>query len=184
MDETHKTNKGFDGLIDFLASIKLSVVILLLLATTSIIGTLLPQNQSPEEYLHSLGEMRYRLFDFFDLFDMYHSWWYQFLLLFLSVNLIVCSIKRIAQVSKIVFIKKPVFNVAKFQKAPNKKEFTASLPMETLVENFLHLIEKRFAKCIVEKHDNSYLIFSEKGRWTRFGVYGVHLGILLMIIRF
>lgn len=181
MEETKKANKVLGGLIDFLSSVKLSVAILLLLAGTSIIGTFLPQNQSPEEYLQNLGEMRYRLFDTLDLFDMYHSWWYQFLLLFLSVNLIVCSLKRISQTSKIVFIKKPVFNLAKFRKSPNKKEFTATLPMETLVENFLRTIESRFAKCIVEKNETGYAIFSEKGRWTRFGVYGVHLSILFMI---
>jgi cytochrome c biogenesis protein len=35
----------------------------LTLAVTSIIGTLIPQNESPEAYVRAYGEYFYRLFD-------------------------------------------------------------------------------------------------------------------------
>ena len=47
---------GFGGrLVKFFASIKLTVVLLLVLAATSVIGTLVPQNQSPTVYVRAFG---------------------------------------------------------------------------------------------------------------------------------
>ncbi|MBU0995874.1 MAG: cytochrome c biogenesis protein ResB [Proteobacteria bacterium] len=181
MEEKPASNSILTPIWNFFASVKLSVITLLLLAITSIIGTILPQNESPEAYYHSLGETLFNVFSTLDLFDMYHSRWYQFLLLLLCANLVICSLNRLSSTYKIVFIKKPVFNLAQFRKAGNRQDFTSTLPIESLVEKFLQIIESKFAKCIVEKNETGYAIFSEKGRWTRLGVYGVHLSIILMI---
>ena len=167
---------------DFFSSVKLSVVTLLLLALTSIIGTILPQNERPEAYINIMGEKLFNVFDTLNLFDMYHSWWYQFLLILLTVNLVICSINRLSITYKIVFIKKPIFNLKQFRKSQGKKEFSTHLPMEGVVETFLKIIESKYAKCLVEKTEQGYAVYSERGRWTRLGVYGVHLSVLLMIV--
>ena len=41
---------------DFLASVKLTIVILVLLAATSIIGTVIPQQESYQDYARYYGE--------------------------------------------------------------------------------------------------------------------------------
>jgi cytochrome c biogenesis protein len=50
---------------DFFTSVRLTIVILLTLAATSIIGTLIPQNQEPAAYFQAFGGFLYRLFDIF-----------------------------------------------------------------------------------------------------------------------
>ena len=57
----------------FFTSIKLTVVLLLTLAVTSIGGTLIPQNADPAAYVQAYGEFAFRLFSTLGLFDMYHS---------------------------------------------------------------------------------------------------------------
>ena len=61
----------------FFASVRLTVTVLLTLAATSVIGTVIPQNQNMDAYLHTYGQNMYRLFSVLDMFDMYHSWWFQ-----------------------------------------------------------------------------------------------------------
>lgn len=180
---THrKENKGiFAKIWTIFSSVKLSVIVLLLLALTSIIGTFIPQNADTVIYQNQFGASLFKLLNAFDLFDMYHSWWYQLLLFLLTMNLIICSLDRLKVTWKIVFIKKPVFSLKRFQNLSNKNEFTVSLPPENITEKFLQIVESKFAKCIVEKTGNGYCIFSEKGRWTRLGVYAVHISILFMI---
>jgi hypothetical protein len=46
----------------FFASVKLTVALLLTLAVTSIIGTVIPQNESPAAYVNAYGENLYRIF--------------------------------------------------------------------------------------------------------------------------
>ena len=93
----------FKNIWKFFASLNLTIVVLLSLAVTSIIGTLIPQNENPVDYFRTFGAFTYRLFDILDLFDMYHSWWFQFLILLLTVNIVVCSIDRLSSIWKIIF---------------------------------------------------------------------------------
>ena len=45
----------FNKIWDFFTSVRLTIVILLTLAATSIIGTLIPQNQEPAAYFNAFG---------------------------------------------------------------------------------------------------------------------------------
>ncbi|MDX2448214.1 MAG: cytochrome c biogenesis protein ResB [Desulfobacterales bacterium] len=162
-------------------SIRLTVVLLLSLAVTSIIGTLVPQNASAEAYFHKYGAFLYRLFDILNIFDMYHSWWFQLLLLLLICNIIACSIDRLAGTWKLIFPKETTFKPSTFQKLKKKENFTDSRLPEELETEFTAVFTKAFGHPRVEKTDQGFSLFAEKWRWTRLGVYIVHSSILFLI---
>lgn len=169
----------FDRVWGFFSSIRLSVAVLMLLAVTSIIGTLIPQNQQPDFYFHKYGEVLFRLFYGFDIFDMYHSWWFRLLILILSINLVVCSVERLSSVWKIV-TRSPSFNANRFKKYPGQ-EITIQGELQDIVESMTEGVSRKFGKCHQELTETGVCLFSEKGRWTRLGVYVVHIGILVLI---
>ena len=107
----------------FFISIRLTVAVLLTLAATSIVGTLIPQNAAPQDYVRAYGEFLYRVFYVLDVFDMYHSWWFQLLLLLLSANILACSIDRLSSLWKTVFVKTPAFRLSAFRSLRNKESF-------------------------------------------------------------
>ena len=119
---------GNDGPLDsiwrFFVSVRLTIVLLLTLAATSIIGTLIPQNEAPQAYLQAFGASLYRFFDLLGFLDLYHSWWYQALMLLLALNILVCSIDRLSATWRIIFPERPKFNLARFRRVEPKEEFT------------------------------------------------------------
>ncbi len=172
----------FTELWIFFTSIKLTIFILLSLAVTSIIGTLIPQNKSPEAYIHEYGEFLYKIFKSANIFDMYHSWWFRFLIILLAINILVCSINRLSSIWKIIFVKIPKFNISKFRKLSKNETFSSDLSPDVLKDKYEKLISKQYAYHTVEKTDKGYCIFAEKGRWTRLGVYIVHSSIFFLLI--
>ncbi|MFC1828558.1 cytochrome c biogenesis protein ResB [Thermodesulfobacteriota bacterium] len=158
------------------------MVLLLSLAATSIVGTLIPQNASPEAYFREYGESLYRLFDLLDFFDMYHSWWFQFLILLLMINIVVCSLDRISATWKIVFAKNPIFNLSRYRKLDDKAVFEDERPLEELKQVYQPFVARRFAYSRLEPTKKGFCIFAEKWRWTRLGVYTVHLSIVFLLI--
>lgn len=172
----------FEDIWDFFSSVKLTVVVLLSLAATSIIGTLIPQNEDPEKYYQVFGEFWYRIFHVLDIFDMYHSWWFQLLLLLLTVNVIVCSIDRLSATWKIVFAKTPSFQASRFRQLSLKEEFVSDRSQEKLAVLLAPVVAGSFSYSRVEKTDKSVFIFGEKGRWARLGVYAVHLSVVLLLL--
>jgi cytochrome c biogenesis protein len=167
---------------NFFASVKLTVGLLLALAATSIIGTLIPQNETPAAYVRAFGEVLYRIFYILDIFDMYHSWWFQFLLLMLAANITVCSIERLSATWKIVFVKKPNVNISRMTRLPDKAHFCINMQPAQVEKTYLPYISKKYRYTRIEKTVEGYGIYGENGRWTRLGVYGVHLSVLLLLI--
>jgi cytochrome c biogenesis protein len=172
----------FNKIWDFFTSVRLTIVILLTLAATSIIGTLIPQNQEPADYFQAFGGFLYRLFDIFGLFDMYHSWWFQLLIVLLTINIIVCSIDRISANRRILFVKKPTFSLARFRNFKRKEQFKDDRSTDQLQEVCQAFVKRNFRHSHMETTDAGYAIYGEKGRWTRFGVYTVHLSVVLLLV--
>jgi len=166
---------------NFFVSVKLTIFLLLSLAATSIIGTIIPQNADPEAYFHKFGPFLYRLFDVLDIYDMYHAWWFLLLLALLFVNIVVCSIDRLSSTWKIVFPGSPSFNLTRFQKQKNKQDFQDDRSPEILEKLYATYTSKRFSHHQVDRTDNGFVVFAEKWRWSRLGVYIVHLSVILLI---
>lgn len=172
----------FNAIWKFFTSVTLSVVLLLTLASTSIIGTFIPQNKSPEEYYSAFGDFLYRFYSMLDFFDLYGSTWFRALLVLITINIIICSIERLSATWKIIFVKTPKFNVSRFRRLSNGKEFTVGRSSRALVESYEPAATKGFEYSRVEETDKGYCIFAERFRWSRLGVYIVHLSIVLLLL--
>lgn len=155
---------------------------MLSIALSSIIGTLIPQNQSPEFYLHKYGEFSYKLFAVLGLFDMYHSWWFQLLIIMLAANIVVCSINRFSATWKIVFAKNPPFNLSRFRKLEQQETFINNNRIDDIKKMYEPFIARRFGYSRTEPTEKGFCIFAERQRWTRFGVYTVHLSIVVLLL--
>lgn len=164
-----------------LTSIKLTVWVLLTIAAAAVIGTLIPQNKPPAYYQDHFGERLYALFSRLDLLDMYHSLWFQALLLILAVNILACSLDRIKSVFKIVFARNPAFSPNTFGRSGAAEPISVEAPAESLLAPYRALLERQFSKTGQQQTDEAIFLFAEKGRASRLGVYIVHLSILILL---
>jgi cytochrome c biogenesis protein len=82
-------------IIRFFTSIKLAIVLLIILAVASVIGTLIPQGRSTEEYAVCYGTFSAVLIRL-QFTALYHSVWYIGLLAFFALNVIVCTLTRLS----------------------------------------------------------------------------------------
>ena len=171
-----------NGLWKFLASVKLTVVLLLSLAATSIFGTLIPQNGDPSAYVQAYGEVMYRFMEVLDIFDMYHAWWFQLLMILLAVNIVVCSIDRCPTTWKVVRRTPGRISFNRFKALELRQEHVDPRPVEALREQYESLVRKSFGPPLVETNDGGVLLYAEKWRWSRLGVYGVHLSVVLLLL--
>jgi cytochrome c biogenesis protein len=171
-----------DRLWKTFASVRLTIALLLTLAATSIVGTLIPQNEEPTAYLQAFGEFLYRVFGLLGLFDMYHCWWFRTLILLLVINIVVCSIDRLKANRKILFVRHPRFNLARYRQLKSKSEYNENCDAAQLESLYPPVISRSFRYQRLEKTDTGFALCAESGRWTRFGVYIVHLSVVILLI--
>src|SRR3989337_2301709 len=79
---------------DFFCSVKLAVVIILVLVVACIIGTVILQEKTFDEYVARYGYGLATFFRITQLNNVFYSHGFSFLLILLCANLICCTIKR------------------------------------------------------------------------------------------
>ena len=170
-------------LYDFFSSVKLAIFLLLMLATTSIIGTIIEQQKDPIQYLKEYGETTYKVFKFLGFTDVYHSWWYILLLVLLAINLIVCSIKRLPKIWKIAKEPKKILPEGQEKNLKAYHSITFPAPFEKVKNSLIEAFRRvRYKVEVVEEQEDKTYIFADKNVFARFGVYIVHLGVLIVLI--
>lgn len=162
------------------ASVRLALFTLLILATTSIIGTLIPQKNPPEFYIENFGQRTAQFFQMLDVPDMYNSWWFITLLLLFSINLIVCTIDRLPNVWQMVVMNNLDIDPERLEKMPHRQVFHARGDAAALADTAATLLAKNGWKAQTANKPGGPLLFSQKNAWSRLGVYAVHLSILVI----
>jgi len=170
-----------DRVWDFFCSLKLTIFIMLMLAITSIIGTVLQQNAPAAEYIQEYGQANYELFVKLQFIDMYHSWWFIGLLGLFSVNLICCSIKHFPRVWKFVTQPQLVASPGILKNSANRVEYTSKEDAQQLSRRLGDLIKKEFGKITETEVDGKLYMFAQRGIYSRFGAYMTHLSILVVM---
>lgn len=177
----HSEKQGARAILDFFASLRLTIFLLLALSVTSIIGTVIPQGEIPPEYLHSITQNKLQLYQALGFFDMYHSWWFIGLLSLFSVNLIVCSLRRLPQVWQQISEPKTILD----QSLELSLTHTATIPLTEFnsdTELLADILRKNIAKPISSSVDGAQHLFAQRNSYARLSVYVTHLSILIIFI--
>ncbi|OGP89684.1 MAG: hypothetical protein A2156_00545 [Deltaproteobacteria bacterium RBG_16_48_10] len=177
--------KGYDVILfDLFRSLKLTIFLLILLAILSIIGTVITQNAASEEYVQRYGVRLYEVLDFFNLFDMYHSWWFSTILLLLVVNLVACSLHRFPGVWKQFFRKSGAgaLEDSMVKILPYVERVSLKPNKTNLEERIRSQLKKGFKHQNRIETESTITLFSEKGKFSRLGVYIAHLSLIIILI--
>lgn len=173
----NKTNP----LIKTFSSIDLALFIISAIAVTSIAGTVIPQGESLQFYSERYGYKPAVILEILNLTNMYSSYWFQGLLIILCVNLVVCSWERLPRVLAITRKDNLEISTANIANNPATTVLLSTQQYSAESKSVLTSSLESLSFKSAEKSDSEYLLLHEKGAWSRFGAYIVHLSILLII---
>ena len=92
--------KKISQVLNWLSSLKIAILLLLLIAISCATGTIIPQLESDQFYLENynknpfLGIINGNILLLFDLNHIFTSFWFLLLLIWLAIALAVCSFRR------------------------------------------------------------------------------------------
>jgi len=166
---------------NFLKSIKLTVTLLILLSISSAAGTFIAQTSQTETPLDMIYYPAViHTFAFLGLFDIYHSWWFALLIMFLFVNLLICTadrlpgyIKRIKSDFRSVTLKN-LYNMNNIK----KESFDIKDSEETARKIRTGL--RGFKE--ISSNNSEVIFFKLKGKYSPLNTTIVHTGILIIML--
>jgi cytochrome c biogenesis protein len=170
-------NKIFKDTIDYLSSVRLTAVILIAVAVLAAIGTLVGQNSLPEEYVMRFGHTAYRVLSLLSVTDIYHSVYFNALLMLLVVNITLCTLsfapKRITALWK-----KP----AKESSYPLSESLVSSRAEDEVLGGVVKSVRRPLCRTTVTSRGAETVVVSAPHPVFSLGAIIVHISILMIII--
>jgi cytochrome c biogenesis protein len=189
VDSSLREKKGvslFSGFMKLLSSVRFGVILLIALGLLCFLGMIIMQQNVDgfERYYAELTPAQKLVYGSFGLFNIYHSWYFNALLLVLSFNIILSSIDRFPKTWK--FVSTPKFDAS--LKWLQHQEQSASAEMtgesaETVAEQVAEQAKKAgWSKTVISEKGGKTFVFAQSGAWNRLGAYAVHVGLLTIFI--
>ncbi|HEV7643641.1 MAG TPA: cytochrome c biogenesis protein ResB [Pyrinomonadaceae bacterium] len=171
--------------LKFLSSVRLGVSLLCIMVLFSVTGMVIMQQnvEGFAAYYVGLTPSEKLLGSWLVIFDIYHSWYFNALLLLLSLNIILASIDHFPGAWSYVVKKKttasPMFLSG--QPAHMVIEMRAADTAEA-IDKIKAAFKKRGLRSRITELPGRTDVFGESGTWNRLGAYGVHVFLLTLFL--
>jgi cytochrome c biogenesis protein len=188
--ETPPRPSTADNVYRFLSSVRFTMLVLSFIAAACIVGTLVPQQASPQEYLARYSETTYASVRFLGLTDVFHASWFFLLMGLFVLNLLLCTagkLGRFLRNRKEIKIPREE-GLASMVRAGAPGFFVPGARLENVVPLFAGYKEAARQDSVDPAHAASTPgsamgrgLALEKGGLSRYGVYVIHTSILVIL---
>jgi cytochrome c biogenesis protein len=174
--------KRNDAIWAALSSVKLTLLLLIILAVASILGTVIPQQESAMELARRLSPRLFSFLNSLQLFDLYHSVWFRLIIAVLVLNLIVCSIDRFPSSLKLYRASPQPDRAKPYENLPPQRVLSVKGDLNSVSSRVADFLNSKYRKVENKQTDKGHYVSAEKGRYSYFSVYLVHFSVLLILI--
>ena len=164
----------------FFSSVKLAIILLIVIAVASVVGTLIPQGLPEAAYAARYGQLS-GLFTALQLTRLYHSLWYLALLLLFAINTAVCTIVRLPAKWRRVVSPKIETNPAGLQALNVRSRFGKNRPVSEVRAALESLLASRHYRVRSVEKETRWHVLASKRRMGHLGSDAVHLGLLVIL---
>jgi len=166
--------------IRFFKSVKLAIILLIIITAASILGTLIPQQRSPQEYVAMYGQLA-NLFQRLQLTKLYQSSWFITLLVLFAINIITCTLTRFFPKLRSLFRSSVEKESKKILALKIRDRFKKPWDLVRTKEEIKKCFSSSHYRHKEEKKDNKVYFIARKRTLGRFGSDVVHLGLLVIL---
>jgi len=171
--------------MDLLSSVRFGVVLLVLLAGACMVGMLIMQVNMDgfDKYYAALTPSQQLLYGGLGFFDIYHTWYFNVMLLVLSLNIILSSIDHLP--GAWTFISRKKLDASAPWLAGQEQHAALTVEGESagaVAERTAAAARALGLKARVSEKGGVSFVFAERGAWNRLGAYAVHVGLLVIFV--
>ncbi|MDQ3743465.1 MAG: cytochrome c biogenesis protein ResB [Acidobacteriota bacterium] len=171
--------------MDLLSSVRFGVVLLVLLALACMVGMLIVQVNVDgfEKFYAEMTPSQRLLYGSLGFFDIYHTWYFNAMLLVLSLNIILSSIDFFPKAWTYISRRKLDASAHWLRGQDQHAQLMLAGDDEQEVASRLSAACRSLKlKATVTEKGGACVVFGERGAWNRLGAYAVHVALLTIFV--
>jgi cytochrome c biogenesis protein len=167
-------------LLEFLGSMRLAIILLVVLAVASVIGTVLQQNEPYADYRIEFGAFWFEVFRVLGLYNVYSASWFLAILVFLVVSTLVCVSRHIPSVWREMTRYRERMRVSSLTALRNHRRWQLDVPAETAASAVDGVLGRAGYRQRTGERGETRVTAAMKGRANRLGYLMTHLAIVVI----
>ncbi len=192
-------SKIVEAIWKLFCSLRLTVVLIASLTAGCFWGMFFDQTKTLAEHKEEWSTAIWQLYFYetLELNDVFHSWWFGFLIIFLALNLIACSAERLPKIW--IDIHEPIRELSDRQLRGIKHKTRLTIPKEAwgqfaqVAQDVMsmkgrHVFVSNNSLSLNDSNESgasmgaaTTYFFNERDRYARTGVYLVHIALLIIM---
>ncbi|MDF2648389.1 MAG: cytochrome biosis protein ResB [Paenibacillus sp.] len=183
---SQKSNPSLlDKVWNFFSSVKIAVWIIIWTVVASAVGTIFPQENTfldmdPAQYYSQNYGTLGTIYHFLGFSHTFSSWWFITLLFMIGTSLVICSLDRVLPLYR-ALSKQQIRKHLNFL-TRQKVTLVTDLPPGTDEEAWTNKLGDLLRKKNYRVHTDGTALLAEKYRFSRWGPYINHIGLIIFLI--
>ncbi|BDT57189.1 cytochrome c biogenesis protein [Massilia varians] len=180
--ELNTRRRGFAEAVELVSSMRFAISLLTIVAIASVIGTVLKQNEPMPNYVNQFGPFWFEVFARLGLYNVYTSWWFLLILVFLIVSTALCVVRNAPKMVRDMRSWREHVREESLRNFHHKLEWTAPVAGAALAaQTAERLRHAGYAVRLVDK-DGGTLVAAKKGAGNKFGYIFAHTAIIVILL--
>ena len=168
--------------VELISSMRFAISLLTLIATASVIGTVLKQNGPMTNYVNQFGPFWFDIFGKLGLYAVYSTWWFLLIMTFLVTSTSLCIYRNAPKMIKDMRSWKENVREQSLRNFGHKAEWRVALAPAVLAQDLVARIANKGYRTRVVEKDQAILITAKQGAANKFGYIFAHSAIIIICI--
>ena len=182
---SQKSNPNLiDKIWNFFSSVKIAIYLIVFTFLTAMLGTIYPQentfvnNFDPSVYYEETYGLPGKLYYLFGLSHTYETWWFIGLLVMIGTSLVICSLDRVLPLYRALSKQQIRKHLQFIHRQKTVYKHTIDGDAEQWTEKFGAQLKRKGYRI----HREGSALLAEKNRFSRWGPYINHIGLILFLL--
>ncbi|RKZ47217.1 MAG: cytochrome c biogenesis protein ResB, partial [Gammaproteobacteria bacterium] len=166
----------------FLGSMNLAITLLVAVALSSVIGTLLKQNESYQSYIIKFGPFWHEVYLSLGLYDVYSSAWFIGILSFLVISTSICITQNGPGILRSMQRFREHISAQSLKTMKQHEEWLCEIDMDDAYNGLCYFFKKSGYRLCTHENENGYTLAAMHGASNRLGYLLTHIAIVVICL--
>lgn len=161
---------------------RFAISALVMVALSSVIGTLLKQNEPFANYINQFGAFWFTVFQQLGLYNVYTAWWFLLVMALLLLSTALCVVRNTPKMLHEMRTYREKVRLNGLRALPQHAEFVVTDALPVIMDRISTMLTQYGFRSRVDTRDGGVLIAAKAGSYSRFGYIFAHAAIIVICI--
>lgn len=168
--------------VELLSSMRFAISLLCMIAISSVIGTVLKQNEAFPNYVNKFGPFWSDVFQRLGLFSLYSAWWFLLIMAFLVLSTSLCVIRNAPKMLRDMRSWRDNVREQSLKNFHHRFEWHSQQSHDALADDLTNQLQASGYQCKQIAKERAVLIAAKRGAANKWGYIFAHLAIVVICV--